>query len=105
MRQKGFTEVTFMGFFSIFLISFIFITQQLSPYGVPQLSVLDLGLLGGSIIGVGVGCAVFTGLVCVAASILSSVINALAFPAVYALVFIPLVFIFSYVMAKLARGN
>lgn len=102
---KGFTDVVFMLSFAVFIVAFLFITSQLIPYGVPQMNAVDLGYLGASIIGIGVSCAVFSGIVCVVAAIVSSVINVIVIPPVYLLIFVPIMFVFAFVMAKLARGN
>lgn len=104
-KKKGFTDIVFMFSFAVFIVFFIWITSQLAPYGVPQMNAIDLGFIGGSIIGVGVGCGIFSGLVCVGAVIVSSVINVFVIPPVYLIVFIPMLFVLSYIMAKLARGN
>lgn len=105
LKKKGFTDIVFMFTLAVFIIVFIFITSQLAPYGVPQMSAIDLGFLGGSIIAVGVSCAVITGIPCAVATIVASVINILVIPPVYLVVFVPFLFVLSYIMAKLARGN
>jgi hypothetical protein len=104
-KKKGFTDVVFMLSFAVFIVFFIWITSQLAPYGVPQMNALDLGILGGSIIGVGVSCAIITGIPCAVATIVSSIINIFIIPPVYLIVFIPMLFVLSYIMAKMARGN
>jgi hypothetical protein len=104
-KKKGFTDIVFMLSFAVFIVFFIWITSQLAPYGVPQMSVVDLGFLGGSIIGVGVACGIITGIPCAVATIVSTVINLFIIPPVYLIVFIPMLFVLSYIMAKLARGN
>lgn len=102
---KGFTDVAFMFTFAVFLVAFIFITPMLSSYGVPTLDIIDLGFIGGSILGVGVACAVITGLGCVAASIISSIITVFAIPPIYSVVFTAFLFTYAYIIAKLARGT
>ena len=105
LKKKGLTDVVFMFSFSTFVVVFVFITSQLAPYGVPQMSIIDLGILGSSIIGVGIACAVVTGLACVFGTIIASVLTLFIIPPVYAIVFTPMIFVYAYIIAKLARGD
>jgi hypothetical protein len=104
-KKKGFTDIVFMFTFAAFLVFFVFITSQLSPYGVPSMSALDLGFLGGEMIAIGVACAVITGLACVATTVVAVVLNFFIIPPIYLAVFTPFLFVFAYIIAKLTRGN
>lgn len=103
--MKGTTDIAFMFTLSLIFISLAILTPMLSPYGVPQMDMVDFGVIGASLIGVGVSCTLFTGLGCVAGTIIGSTLTFFSIPNEYSIIFIGFMFTFAYIIAKLSRGN
>jgi hypothetical protein len=99
------------------IIFFLAITGFISNYlpdNMKILSTFDFGYLGGSIIGIGAACSIFTGIGCAAALAIFGVSdfliyfampNLATFAFVKSLIITPLVLIIAYIMVRLGRGG
>jgi len=104
-RQKGDVESRFLLAFAVFFVVLSYLTGQISSYGVEPITLVDFGVIGVSLITIGVGCTVIGGIGCVATSIIGGVISLITVPQFYSIIFVPLLFVYAYIIAKLARGS
>ena len=109
-RAKGQAgaETAFITFFIVFVSVLVFLLPQMSS-SFPQQNLgglfFDAGVFGAGIVGTGIACASFGGITCAIGAGAFLVISYLTVPSILAVVFTPILAIYAYVLARLARGG
>lgn len=108
MKGQGGAETSFIIFFMIFMAVLMWLFPQMSE-SFPNAGLGDFTFnfvfFGASAIGVGIACTVAAGVGCLVTLALFGIGSFFLIPPILALIFTPLLAIYSYVVARLARGG
>lgn len=92
-----------------FMVSLMFFMVILVWFGTQTASFPNMTFsfvaFGTELIGIGVACAVITGIPCVAATAVAIVLNFFIVPVEFQLLFAPILAVLAYLLARLARGG
>jgi hypothetical protein len=108
MKGQGGAETSFIIFFMVFIAVLVWLFPEMSQTfpsaGLGSFG-FDFVFFGAAAIGVGIACTVAAGIGCLVTLALFEVVTLFVIPPILAVLFAPLLAIYSYVVARLARGG
>lgn len=109
-RRKGQAgaETAFITTFMVFIAVLVFLLPQMAgsfPGAGLGNIVFDATVFATGMIGTGIACASFAGITCAAGVGIFALVSYLAIPPILATIFIPILAVYAYILARLARGG
>ena len=105
--QSG-AETAFMMTFMVFIAVLVFLLPQMSStFPAQNLGniAFDGVVFAAGVVGTGIACASFAGIACAIGVGVFAIVSYLTIPAILATLFVPIMAVYAYILARLARGG